>query len=75
MIKSDLVAMFTYFYEGILDLKRLNFVMLSLIPKVDEARSMKNFRPISIINYSFNIFAKVLTLRLGKIINRLISPR
>jgi len=75
MIKSDLVAMFTYFYEGILDLERLNFVMLSLIPKVDEARSMKNFRPISIINYSFNIFAKVLTLRLGKIINRLISPR
>jgi len=74
MIKSDLVAMFTYFYEGILDLKRLNFVMLSLIPKVDEARSMKNFRPISLINYSFNIFAKVLTLRLGKIINRLISP-
>ena len=74
-MKSDLVAMFTYFYEGILDLERLNFVMLSLIPKVDEARSMKNFRPISIINYSFNIFAKVLTLRLGKIINRLISPR
>jgi len=75
MIKSDLVAMFTYFYEGILDLERLNFVMLSLIPKVDEARSIKNFRPIILINCSFKIFSKVLTLRLGKIINRLISPR
>ena len=35
---------------------------------------MKNFRPISLINCSFKIFSKVLTVRLGKIINRLVSP-
>jgi len=56
-------------------LKRLNFAMISLIPKVDESRSMKNFRPISLINYSFKVFSKVLALRLGKIMNRLISPQ
>jgi hypothetical protein len=34
---------------------------------------MKLFRPISLINCSFKIFSKVLTLRLGKISQRLIS--
>jgi hypothetical protein len=67
--------MFADFFHGNLELSRLNFAMISLIPKVDEAKSMKNFRPISLINCSFNIFSKVLTLRLGKIINRLVSPQ
>jgi len=75
LIKSDLVDMFNDFHRGDLDLKRLNFAMISLIPKVDEARSMKNFRPISLINCSFKVFSKVLTLRLGKVMNRLISPQ
>jgi hypothetical protein len=34
--------MFNDFHKGKLDLKRLNFAMISLIPKVDEAREMKN---------------------------------
>lgn len=74
LVKVDLVEMFNDFYRGNLDLKRLNFDMISLIPKVEEARSMKNFRPISLINCSFKKISKVLTLRLGKVINRLISP-
>jgi hypothetical protein len=39
------------------------------------ARSMKKYRPISLCNCSFKIFSKVLTLRLEKIANRLISPQ
>jgi hypothetical protein len=46
---------------------------MTLIPKVEEARDMKNFRPISLINCSFKIFSKVLTNRLGLISHRLIS--
>jgi hypothetical protein len=40
---------------------------------VDEARDMRNFRPISLINCSFKIFSKVLTNRLSKVAQRLIS--
>jgi hypothetical protein len=36
---------------------------------------MKKFRPISLCNCSFKIFSKVLTIRLGRIANRLISPQ
>lgn len=69
------MAMFDDLFLGKLDLYRLNFVMIYLIPKVEEAKAMKNFRPISLINCSFKIFSKVLTLRLGSIINRLIAPQ
>jgi hypothetical protein len=47
--------------------------MITLIPKEEGARSMKKFRPISLINCSFKIFSKALTPRLGKIIDTLIA--
>lgn len=75
IIKKDLLAMFDYLHQGRLDLHRLNFAMITLVPKEEGARSMKKFRPISLINCSFKIFSKALTLRLGKIIDRLIAPQ
>jgi hypothetical protein len=65
--------MFNAWFDDNLDLYRLNFAMITLIPKENEARSMKKFRPISLLNCSFKIFTKVLTNRLAKIIDRLIS--
>jgi hypothetical protein len=73
IVKGDLIAMFNEWYNDNLDLYRLNFAMITLIPKENEARSMKKFRPISLLNCSFKIFTKVLTNRLARIINRLIS--
>jgi hypothetical protein len=73
VIKNDLISMFNAWFNDDLDLYRLNFAMITLIPKENEARSMKKFRPISLLNCSFKIFTKVLTNRLAKIIDRLIS--
>jgi hypothetical protein len=71
--KNDLVEMFNAWHEDNLDLYRLNFAMITLIPKENEARSMRKFRPISLLNCSFKNFTKVLTNRLARIINMLIS--
>lgn len=57
VVKDDLVDLFRDFQEGKLDLYRLNFAILTLIPKISEARDMKNFRPISLANYNFKIFS------------------
>jgi hypothetical protein len=65
--------MFNAWHEDNLDLYRLNFAMIPLIPKENEARSMWKFRPISLLNCSFKIFTKILTNRLAQIINRFIS--
>lgn len=73
VIKHDLMAMFADFYKGELDIFRLNFAVLTLIPKKPNASSIKKFRPISLLNCSFKVFTKVLTNRLALIMNSLIS--
>ena len=65
--------MFEVFHQGALAIHRLNFAMLTLIPKEADASSMKKFRPISLLNCSFKIFTKVLTNRLARILQRLIA--
>jgi hypothetical protein len=73
VIIKDLMAMFKDLFDGKLDLFRLNFAMLTLIPKVDKADEIKSFRPISLLNCSYKIFSNVLTIRLEKISQRLVS--
>jgi hypothetical protein len=65
--------MFNAWHADNLDIYTLNFAMITLIPKENDARSMKKFRPISLLNCSYKIFTKVLTKRLARILNRLIS--
>jgi hypothetical protein len=50
-----------------LNLDRLNYAMITLIPKEPEAKKLKKIRPISLINCSFKIFAKLLNNRLIKV--------
>jgi hypothetical protein len=55
------------------DLFRLNFSMLTLIPKESDARSMEKSRPISLLNCNFKAFTKVNRIRLTAPLDRLIS--
>jgi hypothetical protein len=47
--------------------------MIILIPKEEGAKSLRKFRPISLLNYSFKIFANALNNGLEKICDRLLS--
>jgi hypothetical protein len=73
IIKDELISLFEDWYEGNIDIFRLNFAIITLIPKENDAREMRKFRPISLLNYSFKIFTKVLTNRFSRILDRLIS--
>jgi hypothetical protein len=44
VVKIDLVNMFNDFFKGELDLYRLNFAMMSPIPKEERARNMKKIQ-------------------------------
>lgn len=50
--------MFQNFYVGILDMSRINFGVISLIPKVMGATDIQQFRPITVINVLQRIFAE-----------------
>jgi mannosylglycoprotein endo-beta-mannosidase len=67
------MSMFLDFHFGKLDIYRLNFSMLSLIPKEADAKEIRKFRPTSLLSCIFKLFTKVITNRLGSLMHRLIS--
>ena len=74
-IKSDFMNVVKGFENDNVNIARLNYVMLTLIPKEAEATELKKFRPIALINCSFKIISKALNNRLIKIYDRLISSK
>jgi hypothetical protein len=72
-IKHDIIAMFAEFFSGKLDIHRLNYVVVSLIPKEDGASNIKSFGPISLINCSFKFFSKSMTNHFTLIMNDIIG--
>jgi hypothetical protein len=74
IIKDDFMAIVREFEAGRANMARLNYAMIILIPKEDGAKTLRKFRPISLINCSFKLFAKALNSRLEKICNRLLAP-
>jgi hypothetical protein len=75
VIKKDLVEMFEDFHKGELDLYRLNFALITIIPKEKDARTMNKYRPISLLNCSYKSFTEVLTNRVGRVIDKLILTK
>ena len=72
-IKGDLMLLVDAWNNDSLDLYRLNFSLLTLIPKEPDADIIQKFRPIALTNCSFKIFAKCLANQLGDIGDEIIS--
>jgi hypothetical protein len=62
------------FEKGEVNLARLNYARIVLIPKEEGANTLKKFRSISLINCSFKIFTKALNTRLEGVCERLLAP-
>jgi hypothetical protein len=58
---------------GNFPIERLNYGLVSLIPKIVKPMDMKNFRPIYLLNVSYKIITKVLNNRLASCIDKVIS--
>jgi hypothetical protein len=56
------------------DICRLNYGILTLIPKVKGAANIRQYRSICLLNVVYKIIMKTLTLRLNNIANKVISP-
>ena len=67
------MALFDDLHAGNLDIYRLNFAMITLIPKEEDDTDMRKFIPISLLNCIFKVFTKVLTNRLATLMNFLTS--
>ena len=72
IIKEDLMEMFDEFYDNKMDISRLNYGIITLIPKIKEANLIQQYRPICLLNVLFKIFSKTLMLRLESVLERII---
>jgi len=61
-----------FFLGGVLP-PNINFNMIVLIPKVPGARTMGDYRPITLANFQFKIVTKTVADRLACITSRIIS--
>lgn len=72
-LKEQLREMVELLYEGKLDMRRLNYGVITLIPKVKDANTIKSFRPICLLNVCFKFLTKILTRRLSEIAQKVIG--
>jgi hypothetical protein len=73
VISFDLCHMFEDFHKGVLPIERLNYGIITLLPKTEEAKELKNCRPICLLNVSYKIITKPLNNRLVSCITKVIS--
>jgi hypothetical protein len=72
-IKHTMLEMFKDLHRGTLNLCRLNYGMISLIPKIKQANNIRQYKPICLLNVDYKWFTKVLTMRLNPFAGKLIS--
>jgi hypothetical protein len=73
LVRPLILGILNDFTLGRVDISRLNFGVLSLLPKVPRADSIKLFRPIALINVVFKFISKAFAIRLAPIAHRTIS--
>ena len=65
--------MFNEFHDRKLNVSRLNYSIITLLPKVADATKIQQFRPICLSNCLYKWITKVLTLRIAPYAKRLID--
>ncbi|KAK1611329.1 hypothetical protein QYE76_035002 [Lolium multiflorum] len=72
-VSQDILEVFSSFFDGSIDLTRINRALLVLLPKIDAAVHPSQFRPISLQNCIMKAITKVLTTRLQAAIHSLVD--
>jgi hypothetical protein len=72
IIKKDIIEIFNDFYLGSLDIKRINYGIITPLPKIKEDVKIQQYIPICLLNCIYKWFTKVLTIRLEPIMDKII---
>ncbi|GJT62359.1 RNA-directed DNA polymerase, eukaryota [Tanacetum coccineum] len=73
IMSNDIVAAVTQFFSTGIFPPGCNSNFIALIPKTQDAKVIKDFRPISLIGSIYKIIAKILANRLSMVISDLIN--
>lgn len=73
-IVKEVTEMVLFLSKDDMSPRQLNATHIVLIPKVPNPESVSQFRPISLCNFSYKVFSKVLSNRLKPLLPKIISP-
>jgi hypothetical protein len=73
IVKDDIVELFNDFHAGRLNVNRLNYGIITLLPKVAWASRIQQYRPIFLSNCIYKWITKILTIRISPYAEKLIS--
>jgi hypothetical protein len=68
------MIVFNDLYEHKVDLDRINYGVITLIPKGDGVDRIQKLRPICLLQVMFKIFTKTLIVRPEPVMGKLLSP-
>jgi hypothetical protein len=73
IVKKDIVSLFQDFHAGHLDVSRINYGIITLLPKSKGATKIQQYRLICLLNCIYKLITKVLTIRIEPYAQKLIS--
>ena len=74
IIKDDLLRVFDDFHSHMIVLSSINYGIITLIPKTEDADIIQKFRPICLLQVLFKIITKVMTNRMEGVVQKIIHP-
>jgi hypothetical protein len=73
IVKEDVLRLFQAFSKGKLQISQLSRGMVCFIPKKDQALTVKDYRPISLLNCIYKLITRVLTFRFEKVQQQIVG--
>jgi hypothetical protein len=73
VVKNDVMNLFHNFHNGSLNLQRLNYWIITLLPKMADANKIQQYRPICLLRCIYKLITKTLTIRLDPYASKLFS--
>ena len=64
IVRLDIIQLYDEFYNHKVDVSRMNYGIITLLPKVKDASKIQQFRPICLLNCLYKLITKTLTIML-----------
>lgn len=74
VFKSYMYAIVNEFYASSRLPRGCNTTYIALIPKIDEPKEFKHYRPISMVECIYKVIAKLMAKRLKSVMSSLVGP-
>ena len=73
VVAQDLLCLFDWFHDGKLDVQRLNYGIITLLPKSTDASRIQQYRPICLLRCPYKLLTKAMDIRASKYAHKLFS--